>query len=90
MSGIRNDKHSKCMESNNAPVFKKGDNTDCSSYRGISLLPATYRFISSLFLLVLIPYMEEIIGDRQCRFRRNRSTNNQIFCSHLILDKKWE
>jgi hypothetical protein len=27
----------------------------------------------------LSPYVDEIIGDHQCGFRRNRSTTDQIF-----------
>jgi hypothetical protein len=27
----------------------------------------------------LSPYVDEIIGDHQCEFRRNRSTTDQIF-----------
>jgi hypothetical protein len=38
----------------------------------------------------LSPYVEEIIGDHQCGFRRNRSTTDQIFCIRQILETKWE
>jgi len=30
------------------------------------------------------------LGDHQCRFRCNRSTNDHIFCICQILQKKWE
>ena len=30
--------------------IKKGDKTDCSNYRGISLLPTMYRIISNVLL----------------------------------------
>jgi len=29
-------------------------------------------------------------GDHQCGFRRNRSTNDHIFCIRQILEKKWK
>jgi hypothetical protein len=35
-------------------------------------------------------YIDEIIGGHQCGFRRNRSTTDQIFCLHQVLEKKWE
>jgi hypothetical protein len=34
--------------------------------------------------------VNEIIGDHQCGFRRNRSTTDQIFYIPQILQKKWE
>jgi hypothetical protein len=38
----------------------------------------------------LTRYAEEITGDHQCGFRRNRSTTDHIFCIRQILEKKWE
>jgi hypothetical protein len=69
------------------PVYK-GDKTDCSNYRGISLLSTTYKILSNILLSRLTPYAEEIIGDHQCGFRRNRSTTDHIFCIRQILGKK--
>jgi len=42
------------------PIYRKGDRTDFSNYRGISLLLTTYNILLSK----LIPYAEEIIGDQ--------------------------
>ena len=70
------------------PIHKKGDKTDCNNYRGISLLPTTYKILSNILLLRLIPYaILEITGDHQCGFRRNRSTTDHIFCIRQILEK---
>ena len=57
------------------PIYKKGDKTVCSHYRGISLLSTTYKILSTFLLTRLIPYAEEIIWDHQCGFQHNRSTN---------------
>ena len=72
------------------PIRKKGDKTDCSNYRGISLLPTTYKILSNIMLSRLTPYAEEINGDHQCGFRRNISTTDHIFCIRQIFEKKWE
>ena len=50
------------------PAYKKGDKTDCSNYRGISLLPTTYKILSNILLSRLTPYAEDIIEDHQCGF----------------------
>jgi hypothetical protein len=53
------------------PVHKKG---------GMSLLSTSYKMLSNILLSRLSPNIDEIIGDRQCRFERNRSTTDKIFC----------
>jgi len=71
-------------------IYKKGEKTDCSNYRGISLSPTTYKILSNILLPRVTPYAEEITGDHQCGFRCNRSNTNHIFCIRQILEKKWE
>jgi len=45
------------------PVYKKGGKTDCSNYKHISFLSATYKILSNMLLSWLTPYAEEIVGD---------------------------
>jgi hypothetical protein len=53
-------------------IYKKGDKTDYSSYRGISELPTAFTVLYSILVSRFIPYIGEIIGDHQCGFRRSR------------------
>jgi hypothetical protein len=53
---------------------KGGDKTDCNNYSGISIISTSYKILSNILLSRLGPYIDEIIGDRQCGFRRNRPT----------------
>jgi len=70
------------------PIHKKGEKTDCSNYRGMSLFPTTYKIVSIILLSRLIPYAKEIIRYNQCGFRCNRLTIDHIFCIRQILEKK--
>jgi sorting nexin-29 len=71
-------------------IHKKGDKIDCNSYRGISLLSTAYKILSTIILARLTPYVNEVIADHQCGFRRNRSIMDQIFYIRQIVEKKWE
>jgi len=37
-------------------IYKKGDKTDCSKYRGISLLRTIYKISSNILLSRIAPY----------------------------------
>jgi sorting nexin-29 len=59
----------------------------CSNYRGISLLCIAYKILSNILFNRLSLCVEGIIGDYQCEFRQERSTNDQIFTIHQVLEK---
>ena len=77
-------------ESITVPVYNKGDKTDCSNYRSISLLPTTHKILPNTLLSRLTPKAEEIIGDHKCGFRCRSSITDHIYCIRQALEKKWE
>jgi hypothetical protein len=72
------------------PIHKKGDKTDCSNYRNISLLSTSYEILSNVLLARLTPYVDEIIEDNQCGFWHSRSMTDQIFYIWQLLENKWK
>ena len=71
-------------------IYKNGNKTDCSNYRGISLLPTTNKILSNILLSRLTPYLEEIIGDHHCGFQHNRSTTVSYILHSSNTGEKWE
>jgi hypothetical protein len=49
----------------------------------------SYKIVFNILLSRLSPYIDEIIGDHQCEFRRNRSTTDEIFSIRQVLEKKY-
>jgi len=72
------------------PIHKKGYIMECSNYRGVSLLNIAYKILSKIIFTRISPFAENIIGNYQCVFRKNRSKTNQIFTLRQILEKTKE
>jgi hypothetical protein len=62
--------------------YIKSDKTDCSNYRGISLLPTTHKILSNILVLRLTPYTN-LLGIISMDF----NITVQIFCICRILEK---
>ncbi|KAI5746185.1 hypothetical protein M8J77_000906 [Diaphorina citri] len=67
------------------PLHKKGDKADPSNYRGISLLPVTYKILSKALLNRLECQLDQCIGEYQGGFRKGRSCVEQILNLKLII-----
>ena len=70
------------------PIYKKGDTTNCSKYRGTSLFSTMYKILSNILLSRLTPQAEQMIGDHQCGFRRRSATADHIVCIRQKFEKK--
>jgi hypothetical protein len=55
-----------CKEYIIVPIYKKDNKTDCRKYRGISLR-SSYKILSNILLSMLGPYIDDIVGDHQCK-----------------------
>ena len=66
----------------------KGEKSDCSNYRGITLLSIAGKILARVLLNRLIPTIAQ--GNKlesQCGFRSNRGTVNMIFVLRQIQEK---
>ena len=70
-------------------LFKnRSSKTDCSNFRGISLLSVAGKILARVILKRLITNIsKENLREAQCGFRPNRSTTNMIFTVRQVQEK---
>ena len=71
-------------------ILKKGDTTICSIYRGISLHTIPYRILPRILCERLKPFVNKLISSYQCGFKPGKSTVDETFTLHQILEKTRE
>ena len=71
-------------------LFKKGDRSDCSNYRGITLLPVVGKCLGMIIDKRLIQHHEGkgLFHEAQSAFRPKRSCIDNIFCLNQILSSR--
>ena len=66
----------------------KGEKSDCSNYRGITLLSIAGKVLARVLLNRLVPTItEEILPESQCGFRANRGTIDMVFVLCQLQEK---
>ena len=69
------------------PIPKKGDLSNCSNYRTISLINHTGKVLLSVLLNRLKSHLDPYLSEEQAGFRRDRSTTHQILMLRLLAEK---
>ena len=68
------------------PAHKKGDRTDKSNYRPISILTNISKVFERLMFYQMYTYIENILSNYQCGFRKNYSSQHCL----LIMLERWK
>jgi len=74
------------MEQVNNMSNKEEERSECSNYRGISLLNTAYKILATALNNRLKTYAAGLLSQEQNGFRRNRSTTDNIFIMGQILE----
>ena len=69
------------------PVYKKGNKTKCSNFRGISLMSHTSKVYERILEKQLRGHVEPKLGEWQSGFRPGRGTSDMIFTIKTIFEK---
>ena len=66
----------------------KGEKSDCSNYRGISLLSTAGKILARVLLdRITSTVAEEVLPESQCGFRSGRGTTDMVFVLRQIQEK---
>ena len=66
----------------------KGEKSDCSNYRGITLLSTAGKVFARMLLNRLVPAIaDDLLPESQCGFRANRSTTDMVFVLRQLQEK---
>uniref|UniRef100_A0A914VWC6 Reverse transcriptase domain-containing protein n=1 Tax=Plectus sambesii TaxID=2011161 RepID=A0A914VWC6_9BILA len=69
------------------PILKKGDNRDCTNYRGISLLLVTGKVFMRILQTHLQRHHEQLAREEQGGFHPYRSCCDQIFTLRQLMEE---
>jgi hypothetical protein len=86
LSGIRKDCLNQRKESVVVPVYKKAIRLTAVIIGGYHC----YQLHTTFYTIFFSPYTDEIIGNHQYGFRRNKSTTDMIFFIRPIPEKELE
>ena len=70
------------------PLHKKGNKKDPNNYRGISLVPVTYKILSKALLNRAEGILDQQLGEYQAGFRKGRSCSEQILNLKNIIEMR--
>jgi len=71
-------------------IHKKGDGSEYTNYMGIYLLSLPGKVYAKCFVKRCSEKIEPTLDDTRCRFRRGRSTTDQISTLQKNFEKSWE
>ena len=61
------------------PVYKKKDPTEETNYRPVGILPLLSKVFEKVMYIQLYDYMENVLNQLLCGFRKAHSTQHALF-----------
>ena len=68
-------------------IYKKGDRSDCSNYRPISLLSHIYKVFTIIIYNRIASTLADALPRTQAAYQKGRGTTEQIMCLQQIIEK---